>query len=276
MVARVDWRIILRQPAGAISAAVIVVLLFVAIFAPLLVPSSPDHISENILQAPFGAFGLGTDELGRNVALELFYGLRISLLVGLLAAASATLLGAAVGSVAGYFGSKIDSVAMRISESFQVLPTFILAALIVALIGAGLDRVIAVIALLAWPQTARLMRAQVLRVKQLDFVDAARCLGIGEWSIMLREVIPNSFAPVLATATLTIGDAILIEAGLSYLGLSDPTVVTWGRMLNSGQRYLFEAWWLSIFPGLAIFVTVLVFNVFGDVLTKVLNPRGAQ
>lgn len=276
MVARVDWRIILRQPAGAISAAVIVVLLLVAVFAPLLVPSNPDHISENILQAPFGAFGLGTDELGRNVGLELFYGLRISLLVGLLAAASATLLGAAVGSMAGYFGSKIDAFAMRISESFQVLPTFILAALIVALIGAGLDRVIAVIALLAWPQTARLMRAQVLRVKQLDFVDAARCLGISEWSIMLREVIPNSFAPVLATATLTIGDAILIEAGLSYLGLSDPSVVTWGRMLNSGQRYLFEAWWLSIFPGLAIFLTVLVFNVLGDVLTKVLNPRGAQ
>jgi peptide/nickel transport system permease protein len=276
VVSRIDWRIILRQPAGAISAAVIVLLLAVAIIGPKLVPGSPDSISENILQPPFGPFGLGTDELGRSVALELFYGLRISLLVGLLAAASASLLGAAVGSVAGYFGRRIDSLAMRISESFQVLPTFILAALIVALIGAGLDRVIAVIALLAWPQTARLMRAQVLRVKQLEFVDAARCLGISEWSIMLREVIPNAFAPVLATATLTIGDAILIEAGLSYLGLSDPTVVTWGRMLNSGQRYLFEAWWLSIFPGLAIFSTVLVFNVLGDVLNKVLNPRSAQ
>jgi len=275
VVARLDWRIILRQPAGAISAAVILLFLCLAIFGPLLVPGNPDHISENILQAPFGSFGLGTDELGRSVGLELFYGLRISLLVGLLAAASATLLGTAVGSIAGYFGKGIDSFAMRISESFQVLPTFILAALIVALIGAGIDRVIAVIALLAWPQTARLMRAQVLRVKQLDFVDAARCLGISEWAIMLREVIPNAFAPVLATATLTIGDAILIEAGLSYLGLSDPSVVTWGRMLNSGQRFLFEAWWLSIFPGFAIFTTVLMFNVFGDVLNKVLNPRGA-
>ena len=276
MVSRVDWRIILRQPAGAISAAVIIVLLLLATLGPLLVAGNPDRISENLLQPPFGQFGLGTDELGRNVALELFYGLRISLLVGLLAAASATLLGAAVGAVAGYFGRAVDSLAMRVSESFQVLPTFILAALIVALLGAGLDRVIAVIALLAWPQTARLMRAQVLRVKQLDFVDAARCLGINEWSIMLREVIPNSFAPILATATLTIGDAILIEAGLSYLGLSDPTIVTWGRMLNSGQRFLFEAWWLSIFPGLAIFLTVLVFNVLGDVLNKVLNPRSAQ
>ena len=276
MVSRIDWRIILRQPAGAISATVIALLLIIAVFGPVLVTGNPDHISENILQPPFGAFGLGTDELGRNVTLELFYGLRISLLVGLLAAASATLIGAAVGSIAGYFGKSVDSLAMRFSESFQVLPTFILAALIVALIGAGIDRVIAVIALLAWPQTARLMRAQVLRVKQLDFVDAARCLGINEWSIMLREVIPNAFAPVLATATLTIGDAILIEAGLSYLGLSDPTVVSWGRMLNSGQRFLFEAWWLSIFPGLAIFSTVLVFNVLGSVLNKVLNPRSAQ
>jgi peptide/nickel transport system permease protein len=276
VVARIDWRIILRQPAGAISTAVIALLLIAAAFGPLLVTGNPDHISENILQPPSRAFGLGTDELGRNVTLELFYGLRISLVVGLLAAASATLIGAAVGSVAGYFGKTVDSLAMRFSESFQVLPTFILAALIVALIGAGIDRVIAVIALLAWPQTARLMRAQVLRVKQLDFVDAARCLGINEWSIMLREVIPNAFAPVLATATLTIGDAILIEAGLSYLGLSDPTVVSWGRMLNSGQRFLFEAWWLSIFPGLAIFLTVLVFNVLGSVLNKVLNPRSAQ
>jgi peptide/nickel transport system permease protein len=276
VVSRVDWRIILRQPAGAISGAVIVLLLIVAAFGPALVAGNPDYISENILQPPFGTFGLGTDELGRNVALELLYGLRISLIVGLLAAASATLLGVAVGSVAGYFGKGVDSLAMRISESFQVLPIFILAALIVALVGAGLDRVIAVIALLAWPQTARLMRAQVMRVKELDFVDAARCLGINEWSIMLREVIPNAFAPILATATLTIGDAILIEAGLSYLGLSDPSVVTWGRMLNSGQRYLFEAWWLSIFPGLAIFLTLLVFNVFGDVLTKVLNPRSGQ
>jgi peptide/nickel transport system permease protein len=273
LIARLDRRVLLRHPAGLVAGGAIVLLILVAVVAPLIARGSADRISENILQPPFGGFGLGTDELGRNVALELLFGLRISLLVGLLAAASATLLGAAVGSLAGFFGGKIDGIAMRISESFQVLPTFILAALVVALVGAGLDRVILVIALLAWPQTARLMRAQVLRVKQLDFVDAARCLGISESSIMLREVIPNAFAPVLATATLTIGDAILIEAGLSFLGLSDPSIVTWGRMLNSGQRFLFEAWWLSLFPGFAIFLTVLVFNVAGDALTKILNRR---
>jgi len=275
MGSRVDWRIILRQPAGAISAVVILVLLAMATVGPFLVPGNPDKISDNFLQPPFGQFGFGTDNLGRSIGLELFYGLRISLLVGLLAAASATVLGVAAGSIAGYFGKGADAFVMRISESFQVLPTFILAALIVALLGSGLDRVIAVIALLAWPQTARLMRAQVLRVKQLEFVDAARCMGVGEWRIMLGEVIPNAFAPVLATATLTIGDAILIEAGLSFLGLSDPSVVSWGRMLSTGQRYLFEQPWLSIFPGIAIFATVLVFTVFGDVLNKVLNPRSA-
>jgi len=275
MGSRVDWRIILRQPAGAISAVVILVLLAMATVGPFAVPGNPDKISDNFLQPPFGQFGFGTDNLGRSIGLELFYGLRISLLVGLLAAASATVLGVAAGSIAGYFGKGADAFVMRISESFQVLPTFILAALIVALIGSGLDRVIAVIALLAWPQTARLMRAQVLRVKQLEFVDAARCMGVGEWRIMLGEVIPNAFAPVLATATLTIGDAILIEAGLSFLGLSDPSVVSWGRMLSTGQRYLFEQPWLSIFPGIAIFATVLVFTVFGDVLNKVLNPRSA-
>jgi peptide/nickel transport system permease protein len=276
MIAQLDRRAVLRYPSGTLAAGVIAVLLLLAVLAPVIVRGSADRISENILIPPFQGFGLGTDELGRNVALELLYGLRISLLVGLLAAASATLLGAAVGAIAGFFGGVVDGLVMRISESFQVLPTFILAALIVALLGAGLTRVIAVIALLAWPQTARLMRAQVLRIKQLEFVDAARCLGIREGSIMLREVIPNAFAPVLATATLTIGDAILIEAGLSFLGLSDPSLVTWGRMLNSGQRFLFEAWWLSVFPGLGIFITVLVFNVAGDTLAKLLNPRGPK
>jgi peptide/nickel transport system permease protein len=162
---------------------------------------------------------------------------------------------------------------MRISEIFQVLPTFILAAVIVALSGPGLPQVIVVIAILAWPQTARVMRGEVMRIKQLDFVAALHCLGIGETEILLREIIPNALAPVLAVGTLIVGQAILLEASLGYLGLSSPEIVSWGRMLNDGQRFLFNAWWLSLFPGAAIFLTVLAFNLGGDAVSAALDPR---
>jgi peptide/nickel transport system permease protein len=165
---------------------------------------------------------------------------------------------------------------MRISEFFQVIPGFILAAVIVAMTGTGLTQIIAVVSLLAWPQVARVMRGEVMRVKQLEFVDAVRCLGLPERTVLVGEVVPNAVAPVLAVGTLIVGQAILLEASLSFLGLSSAELVSWGRMLNSGQRFLFNAWWLSFFPGTAIFVTVLAFNLFGDAVGAVLNPRTAR
>jgi peptide/nickel transport system permease protein len=162
---------------------------------------------------------------------------------------------------------------MRIAEFFQVIPSFILAALIVAMIGPGLPQIVLVVALLSWPQVARVMRGEVMRVKQMEFVDAVRCLGISERDVLIGEVVPNSIAPVLAVGTLIIAQAILLEASLSFLGLGDPELISWGRMLNSGQRFLFNAWWLSLFPGVAIFVTVLVFNLLGDAVNDVLNPH---
>ena len=165
---------------------------------------------------------------------------------------------------------------MRIAEVFQVVPSFILAAVIVALSGPGLTRVVSVIALLAWPQAARLMRGEVMRVKGLEFVDAVRCLGVREPVILATEVIPNALAPVLAAGTLIVAQAILLEAALSFLGLSSADLVSWGRMLNSGQRFLYNAWWLSVFPGAAIFLTVLAFNLLGDAVGAALNPRSAS
>jgi peptide/nickel transport system permease protein len=165
---------------------------------------------------------------------------------------------------------------MRVAEVFQVMPTFILAAVIVALLGSGLSRVVLVIALLSWPEAARVMRGEVLRVKELEYVDAARCLGIGETAVMAREVAPNALAPVLAIGSLVIARAILLEASLSFLGLSSPDVVSWGRMAHSGQQLLYVAWWLSVFPGLAIFAVVLMFNLFGDAVGRALGPRPAR
>jgi peptide/nickel transport system permease protein len=195
------------------------------------------------------------------------------LTVGLLAALAATLLGSLIGAFAGFAGGLPDLLIMRTAEIFQVIPTFILAAVIVALYGAGLPQVVGVIALLAWPQTARIMRGEVVRLKKLEFVDALRCLGIGDTSILLREIVPNALAPIFALGTLIIGQAILLEAALSFFGLSSPDTVSWGRMLNSGQRFLNNAWWLSLFPGLAILVTVLAFNLLGDGIGSALDPR---
>jgi peptide/nickel transport system permease protein len=193
--------------------------------------------------------------------------------VGICAAIGATVFGVLIGAIAGFYGGWLDLTVMRISEVFQVVPTFVLAAFIIALSGPGLSRVVVVIALLSWPQVARLMRGEVLRVKQLEFVDAVRCLGVKESSILAAEVIPNAIAPVLAAATLIVGHAILLEAALGFFGLSSADIVSWGRMLNAGQRFLFNAPWLSFFPGMAIFITVLAFNLLGDAIGSALNPK---
>lgn len=267
------WRMTMSQPAGLAAVAFVSLLAFLAVCAPLLFPGDPNQITENVMRAPSFAHPFGTDELGRDGLASVVYGARVSLIVGLLAAAAATLLGGLIGAFAGYRGGAFDLIVMRIAEIFQVLPTFVLAAVIIALSRPGLPQVIIVIAVLAWPQTARLMRGEVMRIKQMDFVAAVRCLGIGDSAILLREIVPNSLAPVLAVGTLIVGQAILLEASLGFLGLSSPDIVSWGRMLNSGQRFLFNAWWLSVFPGTAIFLTVLAFNLAGDALGAAMDPR---
>jgi peptide/nickel transport system permease protein len=266
-------RALVREAIGAVSTAFVLLAIALALAAPWVSRVNPNQITNDVLVPPFTGAILGTDELGRDVLVGLLYGLRVSLLVGLLAAAAATTVGIAVGALSGYFGSWIDAALMRITEVFQVMPTFVLAAVIVALLGPGVTRVVLVIGILAWPEAARVMRGEVLRVKHIEYVDAVRCLGIGEFWVMVREVIPNALGPVLAVSTLIIGRAILLETSLSFLGLSSPDSVSWGRMANSGQQFLFAAWWLSVFPGIAIFVTVLMFNLFGDAVGRALNPR---
>ncbi len=261
--------------AGFVSALFILLLVLVAVFAPLLVSVDPLALSEDILQPPSAAHWLGTDDLGRDVVSQLIYGARVSLLVGVTAAVATTVLGTLIGGVAGFAGRVVDAGLMRLSEFFQVMPTFILAVLIVALAGPGLTRVVVVIAVLSWPQTARIARGEVLRLSRLEFVDGLRCLGVRESQILLAEILPNALGPVIALGTLVIGNAILLEASLSFLGLSDPSSVSWGRLLSAGQRFLFSAWWLSVFPGVAIFATVLAFNLMGDALRDVLDPRHA-
>ena len=263
----------LGNRAGAIAGAYVLALIAVMLLVELIPGPDPNAITPEVMRAPSMEHFLGTDELGRDVLVSIAHGIKVSLIVGFAAALGATVIGILIGSAAGFFGGAIDLTFMRISEIFQVVPSFILAAVIVALSGPGLLQVVVVIALLAWPQVARLMRGEVMRVKQLEFVDAVRCLGVRESAILTGEVIPNALAPSVAAGTLVVAQAILLEAALSFFGLSSVDIVSWGRMLNSGQRFLFNAWWLSVFPGAAIFLTVLAFNLLGDALGSALNPR---
>lgn len=267
------WRRFASQRPGLASLAFILGLVLLALVVPLASGRDPGAISPDVMSPPGTEHWLGTDDLGRDVLAGMIQGIQVSLTVGFVAALAATLIGIALGATAGFFGGRTDIALMRFTEMFQVMPSFILAAVIVALAGPGLTRVIVVIAILAWPQAARVMRGEVLRVRQLEFVDAARAVGYANWPILVREVVPNAIGPVLAVGTLTVGQAILLEASLSFLGLSSADLISWGRMLNSGQRFLFNAWWLSFFPGAAIFLTVLAFNLLGDAFGAALNPR---
>jgi peptide/nickel transport system permease protein len=255
------------------SVGYLLLIALAAVFGPSLMPGDPLALSADIMLPPGSAHWLGTDDLGRDVLTQLVYGTRVSLVVGGVAAVTATLLGTAVGSIAGFAGGLLDTAIMRVAEFFQVIPGFILAVVIVTFVGPGPTRVVAVIALLAWPQTARVARGEVLRLAHAEFVDALRCIGLAEWRILFGEVIPNALGPVIAVGTLIVGYAILLESSLSFLGLYDPNVMSWGRMLSAGQQFLFTAWWMSVFPGLAILLTVLSLNLLGDTLSDALDPR---
>ena len=261
------------QRVGLVALSFLLLLGVAAIAAPWLSSHDPNAISDDVLAPPSTTHLLGTDDLGRDILTGVVYGTRVSLAVGLLSALAATVLGGALGAAAGFFGGFADLLIMRITEIFQVVPSFVLAAVIVALSGPGLAQVIVVIAVLAWPQTARLMRSEVLRLRHLEFVDAVRCMGEDELTILLHEVVPNALTPVLAVGTIIVGQAILLEAALSFFGLGSPDVVSWGRMLANGQRFLANGWWMSVFPGLAILLTVLAFNLLGDAVGVMLDPR---
>jgi peptide/nickel transport system permease protein len=268
------WRRLGSRPGSRAALATIAVAIVLALLAPLVQISDPFAGSVDALLPPLSpGHPLGTDHLGRDMWSQLVHGARVSLTVGILAAASAVVIGTAIGAVAGYFGGWLDSTLMRLSEFFQTLPRFVLAIITIAFFGSGLVNLIAVIAVLSWPQTARLVRAGVLTLRSAAFVDAARVGGSSTTTIIVREILPNVVAPIVVTGSLDVAIAILLEAGLGFFGLSDPNLVSWGGMLNQAQDYLRQAWWMSVFPGLAISIVVLSFNVLGDALNDALNPR---
>ncbi|NOZ23409.1 MAG: ABC transporter permease [Planctomycetes bacterium] len=231
------------------------------------------NVSEK-LQGPSWAHPLGTDNLGRDVLTRMLHGTRISLLVGFVAVGVSITIGIVIGSAAGYFGSWVDSVLMRFVDVVMCFPRFFLILTVVALLKPNFWNVMVVIGLTSWTGTARFVRAEFLSLKGRDFVVAAKALGAGHARVMFRHILPNALAPVLVSATLGVAGAILTEAGLSFLGFGVmPPRPTWGNILSNGRNYIFDAWWLTVFPGIAILVTVLAFNLFGEGLRDALDPR---
>ena len=268
------WLRLRRHPVGLLGLAGAIGFTLLAIIGPWVAPSDPMALNPNALRPPGRGHWLGTDDLGRDILSGILYGARVSLMVGLLAAAGSVLVGVAVGAAAGYWRGRVEGALMRLTEWVLVIPQFLIVLVVAAIFGADRRRVVVVLALVGWPATARLTRAQFLALGEREFVVAARSLGAGDGRIIGRQILPNALAPIVVAGSLQIPAAILAEASLRFLGLADPNRVSWGGMLNQAQNFLQQAWWMPVFPGMAIFLTVLSFNLAGEALNEALAPRG--
>ena len=267
------WKVFRKSLAGVAGLGLVAAMVLVALTAGVIASTAPTTLSRESLQPPGPAHWMGTDDLGRDILAGVVYGTRISLLVGFLTAGASTLIGIGVGGLAGYHGGRLDDLLMRFTEFFMVVPRFFLALVIVAMFGASLWGIILVLTILSWPTTARLFRAEVLRLKSQEFVLAARAMGCSDGRILFEQLLPNALAPVIVSISVQVAYAIILEAGLSFLGLGDPANRSWGVMLANAQQFLRRAWWMATFPGLAIFLAVLGFNLIGDGVNDALNPR---
>ena len=265
----------LQSRGAGFGLAVILIVLLTAVFAGLLAPYSPSQIQPvGILAAPSPQYLLGTDSIGRDVLSRIIYGARVSILAGAVSVGVALTAGVLIGLVSGYYGGRTDDVLMRMVDALYSFPALLLALAITAILGPGLVNVMLAIGIVFTPAFARLVRGQALSVREREFVMAARVTGAGPWRIMAVHIWPNVTAPIVVQASLLVAAAIVIEAGLSFLGLGvQPPAPSWGSMLKEGYQYMEQAPWLAFAPGAAIFVTVLAFNLFGDGLRHALDPR---
>jgi peptide/nickel transport system permease protein len=272
------WKLMLRNPGGVIGLIILVIAIFIAIFGPTIFPTSPWRMVQRPFVPPFtsAVVTLGTDALGRDVFAGLIYGARVSLLVGLVSTLVALIVGVPLGAIAGYFGGKVDDALMRFSEFFQTIPSFPLAIVLVAILQPSIYSIVGSIAIVTWPPVARLVRGEVMSLRSREYVQAAVVTGQSNSWIIWREILPNTLSPVIVLASLMVANAILLESSLSFLGLGDPNMISWGYMVGAGRTVIRQAWWITVFPGVAILVTVLGMNLIGEGLNDVLNPRHAK
>jgi len=269
------WQRYRRNHAAVLGLVLLAIVLAVAVSGPLLYPGDAWNIVARPLLWPGerAGFPLGTDSLGRDVAAGIFHGARISLLIGVVATVAAVLVGITVGAFAGYYGGWIDDVLMRVTEVFQTMPFFVFTIVIVAIFKPSVVTIVAAIATVSWPAVARLVRGQFLALRAREFVQASIAMGMGDARIIFQQILPNTLAPIIVTASVMVATAILTEASLSFLGLGDPNTMTWGTMIGAGRPILRTAWYLTAIPGVAILVTVLAINLVGEGLNDALNPR---
>ncbi len=262
-----------RNPPAVLGLVVLLAVVIAALLAGVIYPGDPFAMVGKPFQAPFGDYPLGTDMLGRDLMAGILYGARTTLLVGILATLIASIVGIAIGGLAGYFGGSTDNLLMRLTEIFQTIPFFLFAILLVAVLGASVGSVIAAIAIVSWPPMARLVRGEFLSMRNREFIQACVSLGMGHVRIIFLHILPNTLSSIIVTGSLMVATAILIESGLSFLGLSDPNAMSWGFIIGSGRSVLRTAWWICAMPGLAILFTVMAINLVGDGLNDALNPR---
>ena len=267
-----------RNRGAVFGIVVLLIVVAVAAAAPLLYPTSPWRMVQRPFLEPFAmpGFPLGTDTVGRDVAAGLAHGALVSLLVGLVSTLAALLIGVPVGALAGYFGGLVDDVLMRLTEFFQTVPSFALAIVIVAIFQPSIVSIVAAIAIVSWPPVARLVRAEFLSLRTREYVEAAVLSGQGHARIIFVQMLPNAMSPLIVLASLMVATAILLESSLSFLGLGDPNLMSWGYMIGAARTVVRQAPYLSILPGLAILFTVLALNLVGEGLNDALNPRLAR
>jgi peptide/nickel transport system permease protein len=272
-------KIILRRFSGnklsVIGAITVLTLITVSLLAPVISPYDPTEIDVyNVLSPPSRAHLLGTDELGRDLLSRIIWGSRVSLKVGFVAVGIALIIGIIIGSIAGFYGGKVDAVLMRFVDIMLAFPSFFLILAVIAILEPSIFTIMAVIGITSWMDVARLVRAEFLTLKERDFVDAAKAIGTSNTRLIFRHILPNALSPVFVAATFGVAGAILVESGLSFLGLGvQPPEPSWGNILTSGKDNIEVAWWLSLYPGLAILITVLSYNLVGEGLRDAIDPR---
>lgn len=265
----------LRHPAAAAGAAVLLALLATALLADWLAPRPPLRIVGRPELWPFTdpRFPLGTDALGRDIFAIIVHGARTAIGIGIVAALISTGIGVAIGALAGYFGRWIDDALMRATEILQSVPNLIVVLAVVAVLGPEIETIVLTIGLVSWTSVARMVRGEFLALREREFVLACRAAGMTDRRIIFAEILPNALPPVIVYASFLVSAAILFEAALAFLGLSDPTIASWGRLIGEGRQTLRTAWFIAAIPGIAIVVTVLALNLIGDGLNDALNPR---
>lgn len=265
----------LRSPPAVIGLVLLALVVFMALSAHWFYPRDPLSLAGRPLQWPFQnpRFPLGTDNSGRDIAAQILYGARISLLIGLVSTLLSVAIGIVIGALAGFYGGWIDTLLMRLTEAFQTLPNFLLLLVLVAVFGSHLATVTIAIGAVSWPAPARLTRSEFLTLRNREFVHAARTLGVRDWRLIFSEILPNALPPLIVYASVVMAVAILLEAALAFLRLSDPNVASWGNLIGLGRDVLREQWYVSAIPGIAILVTVLAVSLVGQGLNDALNPR---